>query len=82
MMTVLRWGGGLELLSAWKKEDALFDKYLEISFGASQHYINKTELCLHKLTSDSDAEDFDLVPQVIGHIDLVKPRVSSCDIDQ
>lgn len=34
------------------------------------------------LTSDTDAEDFDLVPKVVGHVNLVQPRVSGCDIDQ
>lgn len=33
-------------------------------------------------TSDADAEDLDLVPEVVGHVDLVKPGVSGCDVDQ
>ncbi len=42
----------------------------------------KQESELVWLTSDADAEHFDLVSEVVGHVDLVKPRVSGRDIDQ
>lgn len=37
---------------------------------------------LDQLTSDADAEHFDLVSKDVGHVDLVKPRVSGRNVDQ
>lgn len=34
------------------------------------------------LTSDTDAEHFHLVSQIVGHVDLVKPRVFGREVDQ
>lgn len=35
-----------------------------------------------RLTSDTDAEDFNLVPEIVGHVDLIQAGVTGRDVHQ
>lgn len=72
MMMMLRFGGRLLVLSVWRQEEINYISSLNI-FSVRQKQ-DWSELVL--LTPDTDAEDFDLVSEVVGHVDLVQPRVS------
>lgn len=93
MMTELRVGGRTELLSAEHQgERGSGQDNLLLTPNLFSSFKNKKTLgCfwnlnfkkqLVELTCDADAEHSDLETQVVGHVDLVQPRVFRCYIDQ